>query len=124
MSRSTDGNRREPRNESESTEFEFQVEHRHGVKRLVAEVDDGLHQVATLISDTVQVPLTADGKVTRFEVKPDPESSDSGVMIIGLPTDPPLLACAYYTDGEYTKVVWPCTHVVVGDVVLDLGGVF
>ena len=51
--------------------------------------------------------------------------SDSGVIVVGLPTDPPLLGCAYYENGEYTKVVVPCTEIVLpSGTVIDLGGVF
>ena len=48
-----------------------------------------------------------------------------GVYIIALLTDPPLHACAFYSGGEYTSVVYPCTEIVLPDGgTIDMGGPF
>jgi hypothetical protein len=83
------------------------------IKGLVEEIKGRLQDLAALVSRVAEIPLAPDGFVTRFEVREDVEFSDSGVLIIPLPTDPPSLACAGYQDGEYTKIVVPCTEIVL-----------
>lgn len=83
------------------------------IKRLVEEIQTRLQDLTALVSQVGEIPLTPDGVVTRFEDRKDANLSGSGVIIVGLPTDPPSLGCAYYQDGEYTKVVVPCTEIVL-----------
>jgi hypothetical protein len=85
------------------------------IKGLVGEIQDRLQDLTALVSRAGEIPLVPDGVVTRFEVRETAKASDSGVMIIGLPTDPPMLACGYYQDGEYTSFVVPCTEIELPD---------
>jgi hypothetical protein len=106
-------------------EVQFESEDRIRVKDLVEEINSHLQDLAGVVSRAAETPLAPDGVVTRFEVREDVKASDSGVTIVGLPTDPPLLGCLYYENGEYTKVVVPCTEIVLpSGTVIDLGGVF
>jgi hypothetical protein len=108
-----------------SREFPLGSDQRTAVKQLMQGVDQRLNEVAEVVSQAVDVPLLPDRQVTRFELKTFAEAADSGVYIIELPTDPPLLACAYYSGGEYTSVVYPCTEIVLpGGGTIDLGGPF
>jgi hypothetical protein len=104
-----------------SKEVQLESDDRTQIKGLVDEVNSRLQELATLVSRVTDMPLAQDGVPRRFEIREDAVASDSGVMIIHLPTDPPSLGCGYYTDGEYTKVVVPCTEIVLpSGTVIDL----
>lgn len=83
------------------------------IKGLVEEIKERLQDLTALVSRVGEIPLAPDAVAARFEVREDVTFSDSGIIIIGLPTDPPSLACGYYQDGEYTKIVVPCTEIVL-----------
>ncbi|MGE5290018.1 MAG: hypothetical protein ACM3ML_23095 [Micromonosporaceae bacterium] len=101
-------------------EVPLEADDKPRIKGLVEEIKDRLQNLAALVSRVGEIPLAPDGAVTRFEVREDVNLSDSGVLIIGLPTDPPTLACGYYQDGEYTKFVVPCTEVHIGGITIDI----
>jgi hypothetical protein len=102
-------------------EVQLESDDRPQIKGLVEEINSRLQDLAALVSQLTEMPLAREGVVSRFEVREDAKASDSGVIIIALPTDPPSLACGYYTDGEYTKVVVPCTEIVLpSGTVIDL----
>ena len=89
-------------------EVQLESDDRLRVEELVEQTKGHLQDLAALISRVTETPLTPDGFVTRFEVREDVEASDEGVVIIALPTDPTIYACALYVDGQYVKVVVPC----------------
>jgi hypothetical protein len=100
-------------------EVQLESEDRPQIKGLVEDIKSRLQDLAALVSRVTEMPLAPDGVARRFEVRE--EASDSGVIIIALPTDPPSLACGYYTDGEYTKIVVPCSQIVLpSGTVIDL----
>lgn len=101
-------------------EVPLESDDRLQMKGLVEEIKDRLRDLTTLVSRVGDVPLSPDDAGTRFEVRQDSAASDSGVIIVGLPTDPPMLACGYYQDGEYTKIVVPCTEIHIGDVTIEI----
>jgi hypothetical protein len=94
-------------------EVQLESDDRPQIKGLVEEINSRLQDLAALVSRVTEMPLTPGGVVRSFEIREEAEASDSGIMILPLPTDPPMLACGYYTDGEYTKIVVPCTEIVL-----------
>jgi hypothetical protein len=103
-------------------EVPLESEDRVRIKGLVDEITSRLQELAAHVARVADVPLGPDAAVTRFERREDVKAaSDSGVIIVPLPTDPPMLGCGYYENGEYTKIVVPCTEIVLpSGTVIDL----
>jgi hypothetical protein len=82
---------------------------RERVASLVDQMKGPMRELASVVAGLANIPLAADD--TAAEVSFRVDLSGSGVLIIPLPTDPPLLACAFYQDGQYTTVEVPCTTI-------------
>jgi hypothetical protein len=76
------------------------------VARLADEIKGPMRELAYVVAGLADIPLASDD--TPAEVSFRVDLSGDGVLIIPLPTDPPLLACAFYHDGHYTTVEVPC----------------
>jgi hypothetical protein len=93
--------------------IELDPDARIRVTALVSEINNGLRELGEFIVRAAGIPVSREPAITRYELRPDVTFSDSGVVIVPLPTDPPMFACGYYTDGEYTNIVVPCTEIVL-----------
>lgn len=83
-------------------------------ERIAAVVDqlkDPLRKLVQLVGELAD--LEFDLSNTPPEVTTNLNLSGDGILIIPLPTDPPLLACMSYHDGHYTSVEVPCRSIPI-----------
>jgi hypothetical protein len=83
------------------------------IQRLVEEVQGRLQELAAIGTRVLEIPLTSDITPKFVPIMSASGGHPDGLLIIPLPTDPPMDACLYYEDGRYTEIEVPCGKIPI-----------